>query len=564
MSRKDYLSSQFRLMSLKTSDLFTAEETELFRKLLEIKKKIGDNKTRKADKKHPIDAAERKQIDAENKELNAQKKEINAEMKALIKSNKHLKREINIAAVCDTRSAINGVYPPAIEWDNLKLSRQIQEFCSEGSRLLEIPINSVSWDKIIIAWKSIDILEQIVKNGFTAKVVIDGRIVEKEYMFMTASAGQLRRDKVQFISVDGYNKIYNSAYAGLSWKDINAHGGININKLMAYYGLTFSATERWDLEDGSKFSIRHCLVIPDFEAPVTGRMDHISRVFASPQDEEEGKDIDYKNEKEVRSEKINHCDGIGMKLPIVDKISRVKSKNDMIRGPFLKGLLTEFDYVKFCEEKGVPCVIKDFWGLEHDLVKEEIWVLFTESQLKLAKYFDSWDDYCTRCEKYDTWICRTNYDEVDYVHNYLDTSPVNYQFLQTLACMTDDEKKAAMVETRDKIKRLASTEEAMLQTMGCDKPKTALQRCLKMYPALLRDGYCRDTIKQKKKLMTLNAKSGVLYCDNRRVYAIPDMYAACEFWFQHIKEPKGLLENGEVYCRLYKDKEEFDILRSPH
>lgn len=129
--------------------------------------------------------------------------------------------------------------------------------------------------------------------------------------------------------------------------------------------------------------------------------------------------------------------------------------------------------------------------------------------------------------------------------------------------MTPEEKEASIVESRQKIINLATTKEAMLQTMGCDKPKTALQKCLKMYPALLRDGYCRQSIKDKKKLMTLNAKSGVLHCKNRRVYAIPDMYAACEYWFQHIEKPEGLLKDGEVYCMLNKDGQRLDILRNP-
>lgn len=51
----------------------------------------------------------------------------------------------------------------------------------------------------------------------------------------------------------------------------------------------------------------------------------------------------------------------------------------------------------------------------------------TDSQLKLAKYYKSWEEYCTMWEENDCWLCRTNYDEVDYEHNWLDYSPINYR-----------------------------------------------------------------------------------------------------------------------------------------
>ena len=403
------MQDQYRLISIKTSDLFTDEETAIFQEILDIKTKM--------------DGASKE----EKRELNAAKKEANERLKQTIRKHKGTPRILNVKAVTDTRNYFGQDY---IEWDTLKLSRQIQEFCSEFSRCAGIGVNEVTFDKLIIAWKSIDILEQVVVDGF----YIPLKTGLKKMRFYTASAGQLRRDKIQCISEEVWQRIYGQLYAGLTWDMINAHvdkkgnHGMNVNKLLAYLGLSSSATERWDCEDGSKFGIRHCLVIPDFEAPVTGRMEHIARIWDEGH-EGELEHEHYENKKEIRTETINHCDGIGMKLPIVDQISRVKSKNDMVRGPFIKGLLTEFDYIKFCHVHNVPAIIKDFWGKEHDLEKEEIWVLFTESQLKLAKYFDSWEHYCSCFEANDCWLCRTNYDEVDYKRHWLDYSPLNYQMV---------------------------------------------------------------------------------------------------------------------------------------
>ena len=59
---------------------------------------------------------------------------------------------------------------------------------------------------------------------------------------------------------------------------------------------------------------------------------------------------------------------------------------------------------------------------------------------------------------------------------------------------------------------------------------------------------------------------------------LPDLYAFCEYLFidkykaenNNYKEtkdrtiPKGLLQENQVYCRLYKTSKELDCLRSPH
>ena len=44
----------------------------------------------------------------------------------------------------------------------------------------------------------------------------------------------------------------------------------------------------------------------------------------------------------------------------------------------------------------------------------------------------------------------------------------------------------------------------------------------------------------------------------------PDLYAFCEFLFLGDKNPKGLLQNGEVYAALFPAAEKLDCLRSPH
>ena len=50
---------------------------------------------------------------------------------------------------------------------------------------------------------------------------------------------------------------------------------------------------------------------------------------------------------------------------------------------------------------------------------------------------------------------------------------------------------------------------------------------------------------------------------NKRLFAIPDLYAACEYYFQHIENPVGLLPKGVIACKVYQDYDKADVLRSP-
>jgi hypothetical protein len=71
------------------------------------------------------------------------------------------------------------------------MSKRIAEFASEESRAMGLNHLDITFDKIIVKWKSIDLLEQIVKDGFTMSILQeDGSIIEKKYRVATASAGQ--------------------------------------------------------------------------------------------------------------------------------------------------------------------------------------------------------------------------------------------------------------------------------------------------------------------------------------------------------------------------------------
>ena len=93
---------------------------------------------------------------------------------------------------------------------------------------------------------------------------------------------------------------------------------------------------------------------------------------------------------------------------------------------------------------------------------------------------------------------------------------------------------------------------------------TPFQKAVKIYPALLSDTYAKDVIREVKNSLLKKYRSGKLEVTGKYTFLLPDYYAACEYWFGHIEEPKGLLDDKEVFCWLFKQYDKLDCLRSPH
>lgn len=136
---------------------------------------------------------------------------------------------------------------------------------------------------------------------------------------------------------------------------------------------------------------------------------------------------------------------------------------------------------------------------------------------------------------------------------------------QTLTDFTDDEIKKFTERAHEKILGIARDKKAMLKTLKADENSFMQDKvALAIYPELLRDGYSRSQLKDTKKRMMQDAKSGAIRCQNKRLFAIPDWYAACEYWFAHIERPQGLLKKDEIACHPYLRYNRVDVLRSPH
>lgn len=406
----------------------------------------------------------------------------------------------------------------------------ISVFDSSLSRTIGIKQDELTDALMVVQIYYFDVFKDISFYGFTYN--------GEKYKYFTSSAGQIRKKKAVFIKESVWNKIEKTIMCGLTIDKINSKGGNNVNKHLAYMALSNSATDEWE-----EFDIDKSIVIDDFETNVYGTFDFVD-------------ETDYSITRKTDYVPIPHTDGAGMVLP------SLSTKNFMFRSPWVKGLLGVFDFRKFIEVNNYSPIITDIYGKEHNVIEEDVQIIFTKSQFKMAKFYDSWNEYKEAFKKYHCSAGRCNIEE-DRIKN----AKINYQMLQTLTNITDDEIDLLTHKSVDRISNVCSSKETMMDILGItpyNTNMTPFQNAVKMYPALLSDTYAKDVIREVKNSLLKKYRSGKLEVTGKYTFLLPDYYAACEYWFGHIEEPKGLLDDKEVFCWLFKQYDKLDCLRSPH
>lgn len=508
------LNKQVHIYSVDTSAFYTEQERVIHKKMnksyvlrSKFKKEI-DNKKTSEERREKLKA----RITKINKGL-AIRKDL---LKKLIENNLSEKRYLDESYLTD--------------------KNVVAMFDSVLTRTLGMSCEGVNNDVLIVQTFYFGIVENIIKNGF---YYVDKETGEVEkYIVYTASAGQIRTKKTMFIKESKWQQYKNTLLCGLSEDIINKKGGVNTNKYLAYLALNNSATDEWE-----GFDIDKAIVVEDMETVVKDLFDHIDhRTFDITREE---MDI-----------LIQHTDGCGM-------LSYPKYKKaHMVRSPFIKGLLVPFPFKKFIKEHGCSGKIKDIYGDEWDIEKDNIEVIFTKSQFKMHKYYKDWNEYK---EYYEEYKCQTGICNVE--EDFIKDSRLNYQMLQTLTDITDEELKTLAYPTITDINSVGSDRETMLRILGVkpeNKNKNSFQQALELYPEMLQEPYAKEVLKQTRQSLIKDAKAAKIRIKGKYTYVIPDLYAFCEWLFMGNKNPQGLLKRGEVSCSMYDDGVELDCMRSPH
>ena len=503
------LNKQIYLYSVATDSFYDEEENKIHKELLKlykIRKDLKDKKFREKTEKLNLQNDWEFWVKSINKIIYDDKEKLTNKLEERVKDK--TPRELN---------------PNSIKDKNI-----ITLFDSALTRALNLKINELTDELIVLNVFFFQVFHNLVRDGF----IYNG----EKYIFLTASAGQIRTKRAVFIKEKSFLKIEPKIMCGLTRDEINKKGGINSNKFLAYLALCNSATDIWE-----DFDIDRSIVVEDFETNVIGEVDFID-------------EYDYSITRDKIPVKIPHMDGCGIML---------EDKTRMVRLPWIKGLLVTFPFDKFIKEKcNGESIILDIYGKEHDVLKENIKYIFTKSQFKLAGYYSSWEEYKENFKKYNCEACYCNIEE-----DFIPKAKINYQMLQTLSDVKDEEIEKIIRKTKEDIEKIGNDYQVTMRILGAteyNKTPNYFQEALMIYPELFRDTYHKDILKQTKKSLVKQAKGGRLSINGRYQFLSPDLYAFCEWLFLGEENPNGLLENGEVYSSLNKNGIDLACLRSPH
>ncbi|MCP3026016.1 hypothetical protein [Halobacillus sp. A5] len=431
--------------------------------------------------------------------------------------------------------------------DAFKDTNKISQFMSTLTRTLELEDKETTKDIVIVRAYHYKVLENLIHKGFVNE---DG----EHFKYFASSAGMIRNKKSVFIkkSVMEDETFHNRIWCGIDKERINnkkfedkegnEEYGININKMNAYLALCMTSSIPF-----KDFDIDRAIVVKDFETVLKNQtVDYIDEKTFKPE------------RKHNKSITINHLDGAGIMLP------EVREKSLQFRMPHFKGLLIPFPFDDFITDKmrKDDVTVTDIYGEEWDIIAQDIQYIFTESQFKLAKYYNNWGEYKSAFKKgCEFVICKEE-------ESKFPDKPTNYQMLQTLDDMSAKELKILAKKTNKDIAETGQSKEVMTRILGVNKEeddKNEFQKALTIYPELLNDQHSKEAVRNTRDSLYKDAKAGRLLLEgSKRTFIAPDLYAFCECLFEGIDEPVGLLKNGEVSCQLYDNKKTLDVLRSPH
>lgn len=500
------------------------------------------------------------------------------------------------------------------EWGHEDQFRNINIFESDLTRAFGCEDMQHSDDIISVVTYYTEIFNSIMHNGFMYK--------GKKFVFFTAGAGQTRNKKSTFTSEEKLNENFNRFFCGLSREKINALGGMNTNKFLAYTSLCQSNTSIW-----KGFDIDRAIVVPDIEFSIPNQK--VRHIYTeTPEDKEEIQFLkdEIKNitcelsflkedkgklskgekrpkeiisrEKELieRRKKLNQLikeiqsryhsieiKNMDVIIPFTDGfgITFKNEPNAMIRMPFMKGLLSYISKHKFklwCKENDIKIhKIVDIYGVEHSI--DDVDYLFTESQFKMYKYYKNiyddnniliksgWDVYKEAFKKYGCTANRCNIEK----RNLRLNAKTNYQILQTLTTEMTNKQILKLAEYDImNLNGIGRDLQCMLNILGANPNKNDnlnyFQKSLLLYPEMFKDYYVKTLLKNTKNSMIKKIRSGKFNINGQYTFIVPEPLACLQWWFTEERniEKLGLLNKGEVHCSLFEDNIEVDCLRSPH
>lgn len=447
--------------------------------------------------------------------------------------------------------------------DHISLYNKVQDIRKEMKNIKKQPTCQENIDKLK------DLQHQLDKMLFIDDIVNIKVVTKKEYKqiardgfdlngkhyvrFMVGS-GQMRRNTVSFINEELYDYMQEHLMCGLDKKIKN----INLAKLSAYFALSFSSV-LWVREP------KVC-VIKDFDTVIPNQK--LNFIYKDDEEKNQVKEI-YKDLK------LNSCDGQGIISPEMaqnwaeDMHLNYVPCSFVVRTAFVKGNLVTFDFKEYARENGIT-KIKDRYGTEYNI--DDIDVLLSESQFKMAKYYSAWEGYLSYHHSYNLkWgVARYNKEFDD---EYVLT---NYQYIQVLDLDRED-IKGLVSYTTDWFKNICSGDKlySLAYNIGIKNPEDSLSEIINSCGSaftkaivknskMLEDGYVQRKIYNSIKESIRQAKLGRIWVKGNYQFMISDPIAQVRNALG--LSPDGELQANEVYSNFWNERNvsgEVCLMRSP-
>ena len=428
--------------------------------------------------------------------------------------------------------------------------------------------------RIIIAHRK-KIRKYLYKNGFTMD--------NKHYIFYKRGAGKAKNGYALFIQENMKEKLINRSRLGLKFEE---NEELDFTSLLAYESLISSGLES-TIKLDPKTEI---LLIDDIYGVEFESLASVTR--------EENKEITTKNE----LLKLKNClsDGQGLADESLFVNNNKEDKGFMLlRNDMFKDCAFNTKLRKWFEKNEIT-IFKDMFGNEYEASK--IKLVTTPNSLKFLKFAYKFTksetkseyDKLTKEERliidkkcYEHWT--NNIDSTfgvvkyDKIGNYGNYNRTTYQLLNSIPNLTYDDLMEITKLEREYV-MLLKNDNAVFRNYLCSDTEVSLKfeksleegdmssyENIDLMNALL---LVNSDIQYTKKFKMMKTKLIANYIkhlregkirmkDNKYVTLISNPY---EMLLATIGkyENKSIMKNREVYCKYYKDGQEFCASRNPH
>lgn len=469
-------------------------------------------------------------------------------------ANAHVKLPFNITAVPEYQSQPQSIMSDII---GVKYDGQPTNKVAIVDHQIDVPMwPKEVFDQIVpdpMVQKVIRKNIEDIKALYVLRLIYSGLIYNHNHMlFFTSAPSQLKKGSAYLMRKEEmaqYNKVW---WGGLSAEKLNLKGGMVTTKfLQQFRALLCTSAAPSSKVLGFPMTLDQAICVKE----ITTQLSY-PNVW--------NLDANYNLLKKA----MNDIDFSPFDGEVMLDASVFGNVCLQLRAFSCKGLGVSFNFKQWCLEHGYPFIVETIDGKRVDVVKEGKTIILNDTVWKLAKYYDSWDQFVETMRELglmEFYICGIDEEETR-------NKALSRQTLQTLFTLSDPEIEKLAKKALTKLERMQTLEGVYEELSEAGTPweeRTKLAKLVAVYPEIM----VMDEIQQQAKERYESAFNKIMYgklpIQGEFHYASGDLGAYCDCLFGgHKLSDKGIgiLRPYQVACNQhYKgDDSKVSLARYPH